>query len=492
MSSLLGKIKLPIQRDEWPKFLFTASMMLLVVYVYSILRASKDTVVVTLMGAELINTLKLYGTLPTAVLFMLIYTKLVDIFPKTQLFHIINWFFVLFFIAFAFILFPNAKHLHFDVRELMRAVPYLSYLIMMLGNWTYSLFYILSELWGSVMLSLIFWQLANQITTIPEAKRFYPLFGLLAQSGFIGAGCLMQVFTAISRNTGGWSTSLNYIAISVLIAGVILSFCMVSLTKIAGADLINGKINISGKAPKKRVKMGFIASIKYIMSSKYIGLIASLILCYGVSINLVEGVWKKAMHMVYPLSNDYAAYMGKVMTCTGIATAIAMLGGAFILRHLRWKTAAFFTPIIICITGIAFFVFIVYRDALGIFVEIMGLSMFALATFFGTTQNVLSKSTKYAFFDPTKEMSYIPLDEDLKAKGKAAADVVGGRLGKSGGAFIQWILVQIVFLGSSLIDVAPYMFAIFVVTMFVWFFAVSALSKEFVKKSAEIGHHEKT
>lgn len=42
----------------------------------------------------------------------------------------------------------------------------------------FTAFYCSAELWGDVVLSLLFWGLANEMTTIEEAPVLYPLFGI--------------------------------------------------------------------------------------------------------------------------------------------------------------------------------------------------------------------------------------------------------------------------------------------------------------------------
>ena len=468
---------LPVKRGELGRLAVVSSMMMLIVFIYSVQRSLKDTIVVSYMGAELISTIKLYGVLPSAIIFMLIYTKLSSNLNKTVIFHLLNAFFIGYFLLFTFVLHPNVEIFHFDLSLVSRELPYLRYCFIMLEKWTYSLYYILSELWGSVMLALMFWQTSNQVFAIKEAKRLYPLFGFVAQFGMLTSGALVKFCTGKDFMVGGWQKSLEYINLSAAGVAILLSMLFWLLSNVlVSSDIINAE------TVKKKKKIGFFEGLKYVFTSKYIGLVASLIICYGFSINLVEGVWKAQARIVYGNPQEYASFMGGLQAYTGMATMISMFAGSYILSMIPWRAAALLTPIIIFVTGITFFVFSIYQDNIESILPFITLAPIVIAVFAGLWQNILSKAVKYSFFDATKEMAYIPLDEALKSKGKAAADVAGGRLGKATGALTQWGMLSLI-PGSTLVTLSPSLFVIFLVIMVVWFIAVNLLANEFNKIS---------
>ena len=484
LTPILNKLKFPIQKAEFPKFMCIAMMLVFTVYIYSILRNTKDSLLLSHLGAELISTTKLWSVLPSAVLFMLLYTKLANIASRTNLYNYLIWFFIGFFVIFNFLLYPNLDHLLLNMDGAIQKLPYMKYILQMIAGWPIVLFYILSELWGSAMLALMFWQLANQIISIPEAKRFYPLFLLVGQVGLLISG-----FFSLFSSKQHWQTYLNTMTITLIIAGIGLSFCLSLLSKLVGKDTIND--TTKGSHKKSKVRLGFTDSLKYVFSSKYIGLIALLIICYGISINLVEGVWKASIKLHF--AGDKGAiqsFFGNIQIWTAVIGIIAMYSGSYLLRVMKWRSGALLTPIVILVTGVLFYIFMIYQDGTVIapIILTLGTTPLFLAVTFGGAQNVLSKATKYSFFDPTKEMAYIPLDEELKSKGKAAADVIGGRLGKSMGAAVQWGLLQIGYMFNpniSLLSLASSFFVIFSVVLILWFISVYSLEKKFNKKTQD-------
>jgi AAA family ATP:ADP antiporter len=219
-------------------------------------------------------------------------------------------------------------------------------------------------------------------------------------------------------------------------------------------------------------------SLLYLAQSKYILCIATLVIAYGISINLVEVTWKSQLKLQYPNPNDYNTFMGYFSTITGAVTIFMMLFVGGNAMRKSWGFAAILTPIVLLVTGTAFFAFVIFRDSLSVFIAALGTSPLMLAVLFGAAQNIMSKSSKYSLFDPTKETAYIPLDSEAKVKGKAAIDVVGARLGKSGGSFIQQILLLAC---GTISAITPYIAVILFGIIAVWILAVRSLSKQFTQ-----------
>jgi len=339
-------------------------------------------------------------------------------------------------------------------------------------------------LWGSVVISLLFWQFANEITRVGEAKRFYGMFGLIGNFGLMLSGYTVYYFSNIRdrvpEGVDPWGMTLNYLMTFVVISGLCVVAIYAWMNKSVLTDARFYDVEQTTEKKKDKPKLSLGESLKYLMQSPYLGLIAMIVLTYGISINLVEGVWKGQIKIRFPNENDYNAFMGQFSFITGAVTVILMVVGNNILRRLSWLAAAMITPVMILITSLIFFGVIMYGNSVNNpLYPMMGTTMVMIAVLAGLAQNVLTKSTKYSLFDPTKEMAYIPLDQELKVKGKAAVDVIGGRAGKSGGALIQSTLTGFVFLGSSLASLAHILAIVVVGIVVIWMISVAGLSKRF-------------
>src|SRR3990172_7125749 len=271
-TSIWDKI-LPVHKSELPKFIYTALMLMFTIYVYSILRNTKDTLLLSHLGAELISTTKLWSVFPSAVVFMLVYTKLANIATRTTIYNYLIWFFIGFFVIFDVLLYPNLDHLLINMDGAIERMPYMRYLLQMIAGWPVVLFYVLSELWGSVMMALMFWQLANQITAISESKRFYPLFLLIGQAGLLVSGAFSKIYADPEVHSDPevtkqlWQHFLNVMTITVVVSGIGMSMCLSLLGKLIGKDTIND-ITKGSCNKKTKVRLGFKKILKNIFLLK--------------------------------------------------------------------------------------------------------------------------------------------------------------------------------------------------------------------------------
>ena len=484
----------PIHGYEMKKFLPMSLMMFFILFVYTLVRDLKDTLIVSTAhcgGAESIPAIKLWGVMPTAVIALIVFAKLVNKFDMQKVFYICIIFFMSFYAIFGFILFPLSGKIHMSEAtiEALRAntIPALNSFMYnkwpLIGNWSFSLFYILSELWGSLVISALFWQFANQITKKTEVKRFYGLFACIGNIGLILSGSLVKFLgrrTKAAEAAGvknAFQTNVMWQMICVLLA----ASCILALyTYINKRILTDSRFYDPALIAKKKEKpkMGIGESFKCIVTSPYLLLITVLVIGYGVAINLSEVVWKGQGKLYYGSSHAFNQMMGNLSIVTGIVTILITLTGSNILRKCSWRTAALITPISVLVLGGLFFGIIFYENKHGLDSSLFGFNVLALAVGFGLVQDALSKGIKYSLFDSTKQMTYIPLDPDLKTKGQAAVEVIGGRLGKAGGSTISEVLLTI-FAGATLTGLVGIIAPIVLIVVGLWTGSVFGLNKKY-------------
>ncbi|MEC8882046.1 MAG: Npt1/Npt2 family nucleotide transporter [Pseudomonadota bacterium] len=463
----------PVADHELAKFLPMCGMIFCTIFAYSLLRAFKDSLVLSApgSGAEVLPFLKMYVVFPVTLLATIGYMNLRKSFDVSKAYYIIVSVFIFIFTFFALVLYPFQAYVQPSAEwlsSMQAAYPPFAYVFSVLGNWTYALFYVASELWGTFALSVLFWQFANETTTPSQSKRFYPLY---VMAGNISLLFLTPVLWHISRNSN--SDVYEVCALSVVFGLLLMFFFSYALQ----AQKKEEKVEKIVKKKKKKLSMS--ESFAVLFRSEYVGYIAVLVLSYGIVINVVEVVWKSQLKVLYPTRQAMLEFNGYYNLLLGFGTIGLNYLGKGVIRQLGWFFGAIITPVVTGVLGCFFFIYVLGQSSFTAITMSLQMAPITLAVWFGAYSVILSKGSKYSFFDPTKEMAFIPLDPDLKINGKAAVDGVGGRLGKSAGGLLTsslLILYSTSEVAATVLDIAPFLFVVVVVLTCAWVFSVARLS----------------
>lgn len=451
----------------------------LISFNYNVLRVMKDTLVVTgeHSGPEAIPFIKVWVMFPGAILMTYLFTKLSNRFSREAVFHIMLSLFLGFFFIFAVLLYPMREMIHLnDFAEGLQEVLPTGFkgLVAMVRNWSFTLFYAMSELWGNIILFVLFWGLANEIIKLDEAKRFYGVLGVGANLSGILAGLFSYWLSGVNFNpmlpfgSDAWEQTQYLLIGFVLLSGVASMAILRWMFRTQDVHSVRSPV-----APDVDHKLGFMESLSYVWKSKYLLSIAMIVVVYNIVINLTEVLWKYEVKALYSNANEYSQYMNLVTALIGVlATLSSLLVSSNAIRKCGWTWTAMLTPIIILSTSLFFFGSYFFNE----YLYAGGLSLLPLVVFFGSLQNILSRGAKYSVYDATKEVAFIPLGDECKLKGKAAIDGIGTRLGKSGGAGLQQGLF---ILFGGLANSVPMIAILLFGMVAIWMSAVRSLGSQF-------------
>ena len=486
----------PIHRYELKKFVPLLGIHCFSIFNHYCLKNIKDSLIVTTAGVEGVSFLKLCVPIFT-VLFMIVYTKASDRLKNERLYDATLGTFVGFFAIFVTVLYPFRESLHPSVETVTAyqvAYPSFFYLFSIWGVWSYAIFFVFAELWSTFIMTILFWQFMAQITTVQEAKRTYGFLLVFGQIAVAVAGWVGAFFSDIRKANPScvdtWQFTLNCL-IGVVI---VTSFFAMYLYHWVYRNVLTDKrfydrAELPGVQVKAKGKMRFRDSLRLVLQSHYLVWILVLVAAYGFTDNMLENFWKHELRTCFPHPNDYCTFMNHYTAAYGMLSIVFTLFVTVVFRRFSWSVGALLTPMILLIGGVGLFSCLLCKRY---FLSQYG-NLFSFSSFiaqFGLCVMVLDRSSKMSFFDMSKEISFIPLAEELKVKGKAVVDGMGYRFGKAfGSGFQVWMLTVLSsFTGvqSTYEDIAPYAFTIYLLFAIAWVFAVIRLNRHIRKEEDTI------
>ena len=255
---------------------------------------------------------------------------------------------------------------------------------------------------------------------ILQAKRIYPLIALIGNLGPILSGVAMTVVSnLVSKSTSNdeiaFEQSLKILTAMMCGAGAIvtaLHYLIHRLTDKEKEEAVKlqlstpkGRAAALAKETKKKLeestphqkkpKLSFLESLRVLSADKYLRNIATMVLAYGLTMEFTEIIWKSSVKSLFPVKSEYLNFNGRYSTMIGICSFLMMFVGAKVVDVLGWRAGALMTPLMMGILALPFFASIIIGGT-------KSPETLKIAVYVGLVQNVLSKATKYAIFDPTK------------------------------------------------------------------------------------------
>lgn len=469
----------PVKKSEGKKVFLLLFLKFLISFVYCILAALKDTTLVTAShsAAEVIPIVKGSIVFPISIGVVILYAKLNNHLSQSTLFYSTILFFLSLILLYGFVLYPNADklspHAMADGLAIYTGGKHLHW-IAVFRHWIHVLFFVVAELWGQVVLMVLYWSFVNSVCKIHDAKRFYAIF--------IAAGDLALIVTAplILAYTKKYS-HMDFLHTVQAVVGYVVFFCVAIIftywwaARVTKLDLA---ISDSPATTPKKLRLSLWDSLNHVASSQYLMSIAIIMISCGLSINIVEGTWKSYLKEAFPKAADYQGFVSGINFWTGIvALIISLFFSGGILRKFGWKTAARVAPITVGLMGCLFFLMSYGKNNMPYLTNWLGARLILWIVIFGGIQSLMAKAVKYAFFDKTTQIAYIPLDPETKVKGKAAVDVLGSRLGKAGSSWIQIALLEL-FHTNSIQPLSGVLFVFLLITTILWYRATDNIDKQ--------------
>ena len=385
-------------KQERRKFFLLAMIFGITIGVYWLLRPLKDGVFLTMVGAAYLPWAKFLAVVVLLPLVML-YSKLVDRYPRHVVVYILSTFYAILAVAFAFLILTPDIGLSNTVANPTR--------------WLGWAFYLYVETFGVIMAAL-FWAFVADTTTPDSAKRGYSVIVMGAQ---MGAVCFPLVSRSIiGRFSTGYAILFGVLLLCLLPPLVYYYMHHVSRDQMEGFKATSSAALEEDKQ-KVQKKAGFLEGLRLLTTKPYLLAIFAIVSSYEI-INAILDYQFKALASSSYTGDALSVFLTNFAVVTNLIGLFCVVVGIDrIGRAFGFGKTLVLLPLLVgvCAVSMSFY-------------PLLAVAFVVMA---------VQKSFNYSLNQPVKEQLYIPTTKDTKYKAKAWIDMFGSRLSKCGASVIN-------------------------------------------------------
>ena len=252
----------PVYRHEQSQIIPMTAILFCVSFIYNILGALKKTLLLSspCIKAQAVSYLKIFAIMPAALLFTWMTAHVQSQFGQKRALQLMVAFFGIAFTLLTLVIIPYRDclilHLTGDFE-----------LISLLNNWDITLFYVLAEMWSSIILNVLCWGLIIETTHLSQSKRIFALFTASANIATLFAGWwaakaldsqLMWFYSSDLLDITWHQRMLFQMGVMWFLQAVIMTL----LSYYQPAHKEEGPQNITVVKPQKKIRISLLEAIK--------------------------------------------------------------------------------------------------------------------------------------------------------------------------------------------------------------------------------------
>ncbi|SCA63115.1 Uncharacterized protein SCG7086_AJ_00150 [Chlamydiales bacterium SCGC AG-110-P3] len=398
-------------------------------------------------GVLAIAAIQVWGLLPGAIAISWLFAQVSSKIGHFRASYFTISGFLVYFLVFAFLLFPNREVLQLDAvgQWIEYTVPgFGKGISCCITHWVVSGFFIIGDLWGSAVIAVIFWGFINTRTAPRHAERQYGFLKIGATASALVAGVMTECFVQREYNSTlcfgatAWEQTLIMQILFVTGLGIASLFFLWILSK--------GDVENKNVLPKRddKPRLALRECFATLMQSRYLGGIAVSVVGYAVVFTMSDLVWKHHLRIVYPDPNDLMTHLNRMLWGVGVFSLLGALSSGWLLRRFGWMFVAAAMPYVAAVTGVGLFGSIYFGNELAALCPSeWDVSPVWMVVYTGTVHIIFLKAFKFSLFDVSKELAFTPLESSVQWRGKMAIDGVGSYAGKTGTALLQQMIIVV-------------------------------------------------